>query len=87
MFRLAGPIGDCKGFWGDPIQGYTTNLVQGSCIYARGTCISYVGIFTCCTDVVYSRNPISYMNLVSIKCSLVFSIFSCHDSFSLYGPP
>ena len=25
------PIADVKGFWGGPIKGYTTNLVQGSC--------------------------------------------------------
>ena len=24
-----GPIGDHIGFWGGPILGYTTNLVQG----------------------------------------------------------
>ena len=24
------PIGDYIGFWGGPITGYTTNLVQGS---------------------------------------------------------
>ena len=30
-----GPIGDYVGFWGRPIKGYTTNLVQGSyvCVY------------------------------------------------------
>ena len=28
--RLGGPIGDFIGFWGGPITGYSTNLVQGS---------------------------------------------------------
>ena len=27
-FRLGGPKGDYIGFWGGPIKGYTTNLVQ-----------------------------------------------------------
>ena len=30
-------MGDYIGFWGGLIQGYTTNLLQGSCVY-RVTC-------------------------------------------------
>ena len=29
-FRLGGPIGEHRGFWGGPVKAYTTNLVQGS---------------------------------------------------------
>ena len=38
--RLGGPTGDYIGFWGGPIKkGYTTNLVQGSCVLV---CVSVV---------------------------------------------
>ena len=42
-FNLGGPIGDYLGFWGGPIKGYTTNLVQGShvsfyCTMGGGWC-------------------------------------------------
>ena len=32
----SGPIGDYIGFWGGPIKGYTTNLVQG--FYVQESC-------------------------------------------------